>query len=347
MKRDLFFVIAMICAQGYMMVPALWESAPTPASVSYPIIAPIPYKPAPTPSTQPTQIVKPVPTATPVATNTPTVIKAERVLIVSFDGMRPDAIPAAPMTNLLKLIKSSAYTFKAMTISYPTTLPSHTAMLSGMCMEKNGVRWNGNNLYRGYSNGDDLFDLTNEASMFSAMIVGKDKLRQIAQPETTSDFEVYSNETSIAQSAIKVIDSGFDLLFVHFPSADLRGHKYGWMTNAQFKALREGDAALADILAALDKNGMRETTLVIVTADHGGHGKDHDGTRMEDYLIPWIASGPGIVSGELTYPIKTMDTAATAAYALGLPFQPEWDGIPVYQAFGQPQQDVHFDKGCK
>jgi hypothetical protein len=29
-----------------------------------------------------------------------------------------------------------------------------------------------------------------------------------------------------------------------------------------------------------------------------------------------------------------MDTAATAAFALGLPIPAEWDGVPVYEAFG-------------
>jgi hypothetical protein len=33
-----------------------------------------------------------------------------------------------------------------------------------------------------------------------------------------------------------------------------------------------------------------------------------------------------------------MDTAATAAYALGLPIPPEWDGVPVYEAFGLPAE---------
>jgi hypothetical protein len=31
-----------------------------------------------------------------------------------------------------------------------------------------------------------------------------------------------------------------------------------------------------------------------------------------------------------------MDTAATAAYALGLDIPAEWDGVPVYEALGQP-----------
>jgi hypothetical protein len=38
----------------------------------------------------------------------------------------------------------------------------------------------------------------------------------------------------------------------------------------------------------------------------------------------------------LTTPIHTMDTAATAAFALGLDIPAEWDGVPVYEAFGLP-----------
>lgn len=350
MKRDLFFVIALLCVQGYIMVPEFWLPTTAPSAISQAFNVETVSTLVPQKTITPTPTKQPIPTFTAKPTSTPTPAPApvvEHVLIVSFDGMRPDAIPAAPMKNLLALIESSAYSFEARTIAYPVTLPSHTAMLSGMCMEKNGMRWNSNNRYVGYSRGDDLFNLTHDANMKSAMVVGKDKLRLIAEPETTDDFEVRLNEALIADAAVDVISSGFDLLFVHFPSADARGHKYGWMSNAQFKALREGDEALGRLLAALDENGIRESTLVIVTADHGGHDRTHDGTRVEDYLIPWIASGPGIAPGELTYPIHTMDTAATVAYALGLPFQPEWDGFPVYEAFGLIPQDVHYDKVCK
>ena len=52
--------------------------------------------------------------------------------------------------------------------------------------------------------------------------------------------------------------------------------------------------------------------------------------------IPWIASGPGIVPKTLTTTVHTIDTAATAAFALGLPIPTEWDGVPVYEAFGLP-----------
>jgi len=199
----------------------------------------------------------------------------------------------------------------------------------------------------GYSKGVDLFDLAHAAGMRTVMIVSKDKLRQLAEPETTDVFEVHYGESAVAKAAVKQISSGFGLMFVHFAGPDLRGHKYGWMSGEQFKVLGQGDTALASILAALDANGLRDSTLIIVTADHGGHGKAHIGTTIEDYRIPWIASGPGIIPAVLNTPIQQMDTAATAAYFLKLPIPAEWDGFPVYEAFGLPAQQVHDKNTCK
>lgn len=287
------------------------------------------------------------PTSTLTPTSTPTIIptplpKIERVLIISYDGMRPDAIEKAPMPNLLKLMYDGASApTSAETISYPATLPSHAAMLSGLCTRENGIYLNRYFKYMGYSKGVDIFDLAHDAGMRTVMIVGKDKLRQLAEPETTDVFEIRYDEKSIGDVAVEEISKDFGLMFVHFPNADKIGHKYGWMNYGYLQILIRGDDALGDILMALDENGLRETTLIIVTADHGGHDNNHIGLVIEDYRIPWIVSGLGVVPGELTIPIQTMDTAATTAYALGLPLQAEWEGIPVYEAFGQLRLKEH------
>ncbi len=266
----------------------------------------------------------------------------ERVIVISYDGMQTEAIAAAPMPHLLELIETGAYSLtSAVTIAYPSTLPSHAAMLSGLCMEDNGIVYDRYFQYMGYSKGVDIFDLTHEAQMRTVMVVGKDKLRQLAEPETTDVFEVRYDEASIANVAVEQISQGFGLMFVHFPSPDKVGHKYGWMGYSYLKMLRNGDDALGEILKALDENGLRDSTLIIVTADHGGHDKNHIGLVIEDFRIPWIASGPGIVPVEVTASLQTMDTAATVAYALGLPLQPDWEGIPVYEAFGEPRIKVH------
>lgn len=326
----------------------LWGAAPvsipaeTSAPVSSPTIIPPPTQtaspfPSLTATFAPTFTLEPALDSSIVSTPTNTASGIKHVVIVSYDGLRPDAIAAAPMTNVLGLMDSGAYSLKARTISYASTLPAHASMLSGMCLAKHGVDWDVTTYYKGYSKGTDIFDLAHAAGLKSVMIVNKEKLRQLAEPETTDVFElVYGTEAVIMKTAIEQMTAGFDLMFVHIGSPDYRGHKYGWMSNAQLQALRNGDAALGLLLNALDQYGLRDSTLIIITADHGGHDQNHDGTRIEDLQIPWIASGPGIVQMELTTPIQTMDTAATAAYALELPIPSEWDGVPVYEAFGLP-----------
>ena len=124
------------------------------------------------------------------------------------------------------------------------------------------------------------------------------------------------------------------------------GGVYGWLSPEQFSVIFRADEAIGELLTALDSYGLRDETLLIITADHGGHGTTHGSSKPEDMTIPWIASGPGIQTGELTSIIHTMDTAATAAYALGLPIPTEWDGVPVVEAFGLPVPAAKQSKSC-
>lgn len=288
-------------------------------------------------------------TATPVpstatATFTPAPVPhAARVLIISFDGMRPDAITLAPMTNLLALMDVSAYSLHAQTVLPSSTLPSHTSMLTGLCPAKHGVDWNDYLPGRGYALGTDLFDLAHAAGLSTVMIVGKEKLRQITEPASTDTF-IYADdgEAEIAQQAVEQIAQGFGVMFVHFPNPDLRGHLFGWLSPQQLAALRDGDAHLGEILNALDANGLRDSTLIIVTADHGGLNTSHGGDLPEHTTIPWIIAGPFVHPGPLAGYVHTTDTAATSAYVLGLPVPNYWDGWPVLESFGLPD-GTHTD----
>jgi hypothetical protein len=244
----------------------------------------------------------PLPTDTPPPTSTPAPPRRfERALIVSFDGLRPDAILEAKMENVMALMRGGAYTFGAQTIMPSSTLPSHSSMLVGTCPSKHIVRWNQYVPDNGYAIGTDLFDLAHSVGMRTVMVVGKEKLRQVTEPSST-DFFAFVDDTdkledpfTIEQLAIQQMMKGFNLMFVHFPKGDLEGH---------------------------------DTT----------HGTD----RFEDMTIPWIISGLGISNRLLTTPVHTTDTAATAAFALGLPLPPEWDGVPVFEAFNLPAAERDF-----
>ena len=298
---------------------------------------------AETPTATPTatQTATPPATATSTPTLTPTPAPlARRVLILSIDGLRPDAISLAPMPNLTSLMNRAAYTLSAQTVLPSATLPAHTSMLSGLCPSKHGVNWNDYLPENGYANVTDIFDIAHAAGLQTVMVVGKEKLRQIAEPASIDIFEyINDRDLVITEKLIANFPADFDLLLIHFPTADWMGHVYGWLSGEQLSVLYRADQALGNLLAELEARGLRDETLIIVTADHGGHGTIHGSSLPEDMTIPWIAAGPGIQPTQLVTPVHIMDTAATAAYALGLSIPAEWDGVPVYEAFGLPVED--------
>jgi predicted AlkP superfamily pyrophosphatase or phosphodiesterase len=206
-----------------------------------------------------------------------------------------------------------------------------------MCPSKHGVDWNDYIPEKGVAKGTDLFDLAHAAGLQTVMYVGKEKLQQVTDAASVDKF-VYINDRDkvIMQDLLADFPMDFGVLFIHFATTDDMGHVYGWLSPEQLSVVYRADEALGQLLDALDAKGLRDETLLIITADHGGHDKTHGSSMPEDMTIPWIASGPGIQAGELTQSIYTMDTAATAAYALSLPIPAEWDGVPVLEAFGLP-----------
>jgi predicted AlkP superfamily pyrophosphatase or phosphodiesterase len=296
---------------------------------------PVTKTPVPTVSTITptfTLILTPIPTIT--QTPQPAI---RRVIILSIDGLRPEAIELAPMPNLLALMKTSAYSLTAQTTRPSSTLPAHASMLTGSCPSKHGVDWNDYIPENGVAQGTDLFDLAHAAGLQTVMYVGKEKLRQVTDA-TSIDRFVYINDRDkvIMQNLLADFPMDFGVLFIHFATTDDMGEVYGWLSPKQLSVVFRADEAIGELLAALEPYGLRDETLLIITADHGGHDTTHGTSRPEDMTIPWIASGPRIQAGELTQSVYTMDTAATSAYALGLPIPADWDGVPVLEAFDLP-----------
>src|SRR5206468_1999611 len=126
-----------------------------------------------------------------------------------------------------------------------------------------------------------------------------------------------------------------EVMLVHFPSVDNTGHGIGWGSPEQMKAIEEADAAVGEVLKCLDERQLSESTLVIVTADHGGAGKSHGPDDPRSRHIPWIAVGPGIrthvdLTSYAKLVINTEDTFATVCWMMGIPpTLADLDGVPV------------------
>ncbi len=98
------------------------------------------------------------------------------------------------------------------------------------------------------------------------------------------------------------------------------------------------DACIGRIIAALETAGIKSSTFMVVTADHGGAGLSHGPEDPRSRTIPWIAMGPHVRKKfDLTQigslDVRTEDTCVTACWLLGLALPAYFDGSPVRQAF--------------
>jgi arylsulfatase A-like enzyme len=258
------------------------------------------------------------------------------VVIVSVDGLRPDALALAYTPTLDGLIAAGAYHPAAQTLSLSITLPSHASMLGGMTPEKHGILWGVPYIGWPGMNGPTLFSVAHQAGLSTAMIFGKEKMNYLVLPNSVDMlFGQDAHDLQIKEEAVALIEAGLPTaLFIHFPDTDRVGHQYGWMSENQLGAVSFVDGLLGEIVAALEAGDYWNHTLLIVTADHGGHGFSHGDDSPLDRTIPWLAVGPGVPAGlTLTDELITYDTAATVLVALNLPLPENWDGRPVQAMF--------------
>jgi len=262
------------------------------------------------------------------------------VIVISIDGLRPDAIEAHRATTLQRLMREGSHTLAARTVLPSYTLPSHVSMLTGVPPEVHGIAWNEDRTEgEGFVGAATVFELAARHGYHTAAFVSKSKLRHLQKPGTLDHAAAPRGLGT--RSAAEVADAVADylahrrpnLLFVHLSEPDVAGHTVGWMGRVYGWAVRRADAAVARILIEADEAFGPGNYTVIVTADHGGHGRKHGSDAPQDVFIPWIIWGRGVTRGAvLPEGIRTTDTAATVLRLLGLEVPSGWEGTPVEDA---------------
>jgi predicted AlkP superfamily pyrophosphatase or phosphodiesterase len=271
----------------------------------------------------------------------------EHVCIISIDGLRPDRALIANMPNFRSLLATGSYTFWAKTTPNSITLPSHVSMLTGVSPRKHGVEWNRNLPLTKpvYPLVPTIFELATQVGYSTAAIAGKSKFSIFDKPGALTYSAIAQSDTSkneeVVAAATQIIEEHQpQLIFIHFPEVDNWGHAKGWGSPEQLDAIERTDVALGKIFAAFERAGIRKSTFIIVTSDHGGAGRSHGPDDPRSRFIPWVASGPGVREKfDLTQladlEVTTEDSAATALYLLGIELPKYLDGKPVREIFSE------------
>lgn len=263
------------------------------------------------------------------------------VIIVSIDGLRPDAIAKYHAATLERLSRDGRYALQARTILPSTTMPSHASMLTGVNPSRHRVLWNDDERAHAAMSVPTIFGIAKDEGLSTAAFYSKSKFSQLV-PRNALDISaapspaegVWLSESTVARAIEHLRSHAPGLLFVHLGEPDYAGHARGWMTDEYAGAVLSADAALGRLLAGADSALGASAYTVIVTSDHGGHARTHGTPSADDLLIPWLAWGAGVQPGApLKESIRTMDTAATALWLLGIEVPRDWSGRAVTSAF--------------
>jgi predicted AlkP superfamily pyrophosphatase or phosphodiesterase len=261
-------------------------------------------------------------------------VKDYFVFIIVIDGLRPDALQRAQTPNLDRLWQSGLYSWTAQTVMPSLTLPAIASLLSGVPPERHRILWNHWAPELGRISVPTIFEIAQSENIPTVAFVSKRKLEHLFHPQTPL-FVVNNDAKRVIEEAVQYIaEHRPRLVFLHLSDVDDAGHRYGWMTVRQLQAVERVDEALGLLLKSLEDLKILNDSVLIVTADHGGHGRIHGTDDPRDMTIPWILWTAEIESGrELTQPIRIYDTAATALAALSVAIPSDWLGIPVFEAF--------------
>lgn len=265
---------------------------------------------------------------------------AERkVLILSVDGCRPDALHVAdtPRIDALAAAGSASYTARN-TMTHGGSGPNYSSMFTGVDVPKHGVTSNsmGSDGFAGnhFDQWPHFFSRLEamDPSLYTAQIVGWGSINPGTWADKFADYTSAggtsaAGQTFVVSEAVNLLTHGDpDVLALQFPLTDSVGHGYGFSpTVPQYvAAIEQADADYGTVLDALFArpgyvDGSEEWLILTVT-DHGGKGTHHDlpSGGQEVWQTFYIATGPNVPTGADLGSPRVFDVAVTALDYMGL-----------------------------
>lgn len=280
---------------------------------------------------------------------------ADFVITVSMDGMGSSYLQSlmeeGKLPALRQMMNQGACTTNARAdYNITVTLPNHATMLTSRPIIGDGSHeWISNT---NPSKGTTLHSNKGEyvASVFD---VAHDNGRRTGLWATKSKFALFAisydaeqgapdsigadngrNKVDVfyrGKKATELTDNFITLMtsnpchysFIHFGDTDSAGHEFGWGSEQYRTALIKQDACVGRIMQLMTNHpALKNHSVLIVTADHGGNGIDH-GDKMDslNYTIPFCVWGVEVTKGDL----YTLNAGVRATPGNG---RPDYSTIP-------------------
>lgn len=254
----------------------------------------------------------------------------EKVVLVSVDGVRPEAIEACGHPFYRELRQRSAHTMQGRSMVPSVTLPCHTSIFYGVAPARHGITTN--QWMPPVRPIPSVVDVIHRAGGRTAMCYTWDYLRVMAAMGNvdhtyhfaklrTFDGEMLADR-NVTRWAISFIQTyEVDFQFIYLSASDWCGHKYGWMSPEYLRAVANASECLQSVFEAMDDR----YTMMAIT-DHGGHDRTHGTEMPEDMTIPLFFYGKHFAPEMDLGDVSLLDIAPTVTDVLGLAPDEDWDG---------------------
>jgi len=270
----------------------------------------------------------------------------EHVIIIGIDGMSSAGLMKAEAPFMHRMIDEGAFKYNARTVLPSSSSSNWSAMILGAGPEITGITSNGwkpdakhmspvvvNKVGRSPSIYDIIRQQRPQAE--EGVVFHWDDYGRLLQKEMVNYYEHGNTETeAAAKFAAYITAKKPTFALLHMDHVDDAGHSKGHMTPEYLKAIAKADSLIGTVLTAIDNAGMKDNTLVMIVADHGGINKGHGGESDEEITIPVIYYGKGVKKGyKIQQPVYQYDVAATVAFVFNLKVPYSWTSRPVKAAF--------------
>lgn len=272
----------------------------------------------------------------------------EHVIFIGLDGWGAYSMPKADMPTVKKLMDEGAWTMKKRSVLPSSSAINWASIFMGVGTEGHGyTNWDSKTpeipsiALSEHGIFPTLFTVARE-QMPDADLAAFYEWDGIGHLVDTLALTIYRNVPAIDgmdSAPITAAAAGYiksnkpKILVVTYDNPDHVGHAAGHDTPEYYSVLNYIDTQIAQIVDAAKEAGILDSTLFVVTSDHGGTGKGHGGKSLLEMETPLILSGPGVKNaGELKSAIMQTDITPTIAKLLGLDAPQAWSGRPVEEA---------------
>lgn len=254
-----------------------------------------------------------------------------KVLLILADGMRPDAVKNIPEAK--EIMNMSAYTLNGKTVFPSVTLPCHMSLFHSVEPMRHGTT---TNVYAPQVRPiDGLCEAIKKQGKTSAFFIDWEELRDLSRPGSLShsyyvsglDIGFDAADEQLTNNAAEYLKNGgnADFVFLYLGLTDSIGHSNGWMSEEYIEAVEKSWKRISRVFKVLG-----DDYTVIITADHGGHGRMHGDDVAEDMTIPIIIYGKDFPKNTEICNANIIDIAPTVAKLLDISPADEWDGKPIF-----------------